>query len=147
MAALIWLIAGIVLIVAEVLSGDFVLVMLGAAALAGAGAEAVFGLPVVSAAVFAAVSLGLLAGVRPSVKRRWQARLTADNVAALIGETALVTETVDSNGGTVRLRGGDWSARALDDRQVLAPGTAVTVVEIQGATAVVYAHDALPGKD
>ncbi|GGS28052.1 MULTISPECIES: NfeD family protein [Actinokineospora] len=138
--ALIWLIVGVVLVVAEVLSGEFVLVMLGVAALAGAGAEALFGLPVVSAAVFAATALGLLAGVRPSLKRRWQGRLTADNVAGLIGETAVVTATVDATGGTVRLRGGDWSARALDDRQVLEPGTTVTVVEIEGATAVVYAH-------
>ncbi|GAA4440371.1 NfeD family protein [Actinokineospora soli] len=140
--ALIWLIAGIVLITAEVLSGDFVLVMLGAAALAGAGAEALFGVPVVSVGVFAAAALGLLAGVRPSLKRRWHGQLTKDNVAGLIGETAVVTTTVDASGGTVRLRGGDWSARALDDRQVLEPGTQVTVVEIQGATAVVYAHGA-----
>lgn len=140
--ALIWLIAGIVLIAAEVLSGDFVLVMLGAAALAGAGAEALFGVPLISAAVFAAASFGLLAGVRPSLKRRWQGQLSSDNVAGLIGETAVVLSTVDAEGGTVRLRGGDWSARALDDRQVLEPGTTVTVVEIQGATAVVYAHGA-----
>ena len=140
--ALIWLIAGIVLIAAEVLSGDFVLIMLGAAALAGAGAEALFGVPLVSVAVFAATALGLLAGARPSLKRRWHGQLTADNVAGLIGETAVVTTTVDATGGTVRLRGGDWSARALDDRQVLEPGTTVTVVEIQGATAVVFAHDA-----
>jgi membrane protein implicated in regulation of membrane protease activity len=140
--ALIWLIAGIVLIAAEVLSGDFVLVMLGAAALFGAGAEALFGVPAVSAAVFAVTALGLLAGVRPSVKRRWHGQLRADNVAGLIGETAVVTSTVDVDGGQVRLRGGDWSARALDDRQVLEPGTEVTVVEIDGATAVVYAHGA-----
>lgn len=140
--ALIWLIAGIVLIAAEILSGEFVLLMLGAAALAGAGAEALFGLPVLSIGVFAAASLGLLTGVRPVLKRRAQARLVADNVAGLIGETAVVTSTVDASGGTVLLRGGDWSARALDDRQVLEPGATVTVVEIQGATAVVYGHGA-----
>ncbi|SDC08645.1 NfeD family protein [Actinokineospora iranica] len=139
MAALIWLIGGIALVAAEVLSGDFVLLMLGAAALAGAGAEALFGVTAISALVFAVVALGLITVARPALKRRVNAPRVADNVAALVGAQAVVTATVDGSGGRVRLHGQEWSARALDATQVLEPGATVTVMEISGATAVVWA--------
>ncbi|WP_026421129.1 NfeD family protein [Actinokineospora inagensis] len=139
MAALLWLVGGVLLIAAEVLSGDFVLVMLGAAGLAAAGAEAVFGQTLLSVAVFAVVSVALTAVARPALKRRMLGPAVADNVAALVGVQAVVTTRVDGHGGRVRLRGQEWSARALDATQVLEPGTAVTVMEISGATAVVWA--------
>ncbi|EWC59603.1 putative activity regulator of membrane protease YbbK [Actinokineospora spheciospongiae] len=140
MAALLWLIAGIVLIVAEVVSGDLVLLMLGAAALAGAGAEALFGVTLLSAGVFAAVSIGLITAARPALKRRLHpGEHVKDNVAALVGQRATVLTTVDGAGGRVRLDGQEWSARTLDETQVLEPGTSVTVMQISGATAVVWA--------
>ncbi len=139
MAALIWLIAGIALIAAEVLSGDLVLLMLGTAALAGSGAEALFGNTAISLAVATLVSLGLITVARPVLKRRLHGAHVPDNVAALVGGTATVTATVDHAGGRVRLRGQEWSARTLDATQVLPPGTTVTVMEIAGATAVVWA--------
>ncbi|WP_018680323.1 NfeD family protein [Actinokineospora enzanensis] len=139
MAALIWLIGGVLLMLAELLSGDFVLVMLGAGAIVGAGAEALFGLPVLSVAVFAAVSLGLTTLARPALRRRIHGAVVQDNVKALVGAPAVVTTRVDQHGGRIRLRGQEWSARALDATQVLEPGTAVTVMEISGATAVVWA--------
>nr|WP_157367897.1 NfeD family protein [Alloactinosynnema sp. L-07] len=138
--ALIWLIAGVVLILAEVLSGDFVLLMIGAAALAGAGAEFAFGNVFVSSAVFAAVSIGLITVARPWLKRRMHGEHIRDNVAALAGARATVTSTVDSAGGRIKLNGSDWSARAFDETEVLEPGTIVTVVEISGATAVVMSE-------
>ncbi|MBM7774587.1 membrane protein implicated in regulation of membrane protease activity [Actinokineospora baliensis] len=139
MAALIWLVVGVLLIAAEVLSGDFVLVMLGVAGLAGAGAEALFGVPLVSVAVFAAASLALTTLARPVLRRRLGGAHVRDNVAALVGERAVVVARVDEHGGRVKLRGQEWSARSLDATQVLEPGTPVTVMEIAGATAVVWA--------
>ncbi|MDQ3404139.1 MAG: NfeD family protein [Actinomycetota bacterium] len=138
MAALIWLIGGVVLIAAEVLSGDFVLLMLGVAAVAGGGAEALFGNTFISATVFALVSLGLVTVARPLLKRRLHGAHRPDNVAALVGGHAIVTSTVDNTGGRIKLNGTDWSARALDAGQVIEPGTSVTVVEISGATAIVW---------
>ncbi|WP_433274152.1 NfeD family protein [Actinosynnema sp. CS-041913] len=137
MAALIWLILGVVLVAAEILSGDFVLVMLGLAALGAAGVSALGAGDLVSAAAFAAVALGLVVGARPALKRR----LTAGHghksgVEALLGATAVVVSTVDAHDGRVRIGGEVWSARSLD-HSVIEPGTEVTVVEISGATAVV----------
>ncbi|GLZ37210.1 NfeD family protein [Actinokineospora sp. NBRC 105648] len=142
MAALIWLIGGVLLMVAEVLSGDFVLLMLGAAALGGAGAEYLFGNAGISVAVFSLVALGLTTVARPVLKRRLHGAHVPDNVAALVGATATVTVSVDQHGGRVKLRGQEWSARTLDATQVIEPGTAVTVMEISGATAVVWADHA-----
>ncbi|WP_199443441.1 NfeD family protein [Umezawaea beigongshangensis] len=140
-AALIWLVIGVLLIGAEVLSGDFVLVMLGVAALSSAGAASLGASPVITAAVFGLVSLGLVAGARPVLKRRLEIGVGHRSaLESLPGSRAVVESTVDAHGGRVKIGGDVWSARSVDER-VLEPGTVVTVVEISGATAVVLSED------
>ncbi|EHR61314.1 NfeD family protein [Saccharomonospora cyanea] len=139
-AAIIWLIVGLVLVAAEVLSGDFVLVMLGIGALAGAGSAALSGNPIVDVLVFAASSAALLILARPALKRRFLAGTgVRTNTEALLGTSAVTISVVDSAGGQVKLAGEVWSARSLTEAEVIEPGTTVTVVEISGATAVVSA--------
>ncbi|GAB3290168.1 NfeD family protein [Parasphingorhabdus pacifica] len=140
MVSVLWLIAAVVLITAETVSGDFVLVMLGAGALAAAGASAL-GVPLgLDAVVFGVLSLGLILLARPALKRRLQTgRDLKTNVEALPGKNAVVEATVDAHGGRIRIEGQVWSARALDETQVIEAGQTVTVVEISGATAVVWA--------
>ncbi|RZQ66015.1 NfeD family protein [Amycolatopsis suaedae] len=141
MVALIWLLAGIALIAAEVLSGDFVLLMIGLGALFGAGAEAITGNLYIDVAVFAVASVGLLVLVRPALKRRFLSGPDVKtNTDALVGASAVVLATVDVQSGQVKLAGDVWSARAQTEGLVLEPGTKVTVVEISGATAVVSAE-------
>ncbi|GAB3484372.1 NfeD family protein [Amycolatopsis cihanbeyliensis] len=140
-AALIWLIIGVALIVAEVLSGDFVLLMLGLGALAGAGSAALTGNAFVDVAVFAVASIGLLVLARPALKRRFLSGPgVKTNADALVGANAIVLSTVDTHGGQVKLAGDVWSARSFLEGQVIQPGASVTVVEIAGATAVVSAE-------
>ena len=139
MAALFWLIGGIALIAAEMLSGDFFLLMVGVGALAGAGTEWLVGNTLVSSAVFALVSIGLVTFARPWLKRRMHGELVHTNADALIGRKAVAVSVVDGQGGQVRLDGDVWSARSFDDKQAITPGASVTVVEIAGATAVVLA--------
>lgn len=140
MTALLWLFAGALLVAAELVSGEFVLVMLGAAALGTAGASALgvgFGWDV---AVFAALAALLIFTVRPPLKRRLLARTDPEpmGVQALVGKSAQVESTVDSQGGQVRIEGQIWSARSFDETQVLEVGRTVRVMEISGATAVVW---------
>jgi membrane protein implicated in regulation of membrane protease activity len=140
MAAVIWLIIGVLLVGAEILSGDFVLVMLGAAALAAAGVASLGAGVVISGVVFTVASIGLIVGARPIVKRRLQiGHGLKSNVEALIGCKAIAVSTVDAHSGRVKIGGEVWSARSLDHR-VIEPGTEVTVFEISGATAVVLAE-------
>lgn len=139
MAALVWLIAGVLLIAAEVLSGDFVLLMLGAAALAAAGVSA-FDAPIwLEIGVFALTATALTTAARPVLKRRLQ--LGTGSVTgsdALVGAKAVVVDAVTAHTGTVKLRGEIWTARAFDETQEVEPGRTVTVMNISGATAVVW---------
>ncbi|MFE3291862.1 NfeD family protein [Rhodococcus sp. NPDC059234] len=140
MTAIIWLVAGVLLAAAEALTGDFFLLMLAGGALATAGVTAVTDLPVwIDAVIFAVVSLALILGVRPALLRRFsKPPLLPTNVEALPGKHALVLEEVAEHGGQVKLDGQVWTARALDATEVYPPGTTVTVMEIDGATAVVW---------
>lgn len=141
MAALIWLIAGVLLIAAEVLLGDFTLVLLGVAALAASGVALAGPVPV-QVAVFAVVSIGLVTVARPMLRRRLHSgHQLKTNAAALEGAKAIVVSTVDAHGGQVKLAGEIWSARAYDETQVLEPGRSVTVMSIAGATAVVWGEE------
>jgi membrane protein implicated in regulation of membrane protease activity len=140
MAALIWLIGGIVLVAAEILSGDFFLLMLGIGALTAAVAEVLFGNTLISLGVFAVSSIGLVTFARPWFKARFHGAIVPDNIQALIGGKATALSRVDETGGQVKLNGEVWSARSFDDKQVIEPGTSVTVMEITGATAIVWAE-------
>jgi membrane protein implicated in regulation of membrane protease activity len=137
MAAVVWLVAGFALIVAEVLTGGFVLIMLGVGALTAAGVATLDESIWVEVAVFAGVSVALTTLARPVLKRRLHTAHVPTNVDALLGDRAIVVSTVDANGGKIKLRGELWSARAYDETEVLEPGRRVTVMTISGATAVV----------
>ncbi|MBM7278879.1 NfeD family protein [Gordonia rubripertincta] len=140
MSALLWMAAAIVLAIAEMFGGELVLLMLAGGAFAAAGVDFVWEPPLwVDGLVFAAVSVLLLVAVRPIAKRHMLNRpAVLMNTEALEGRPAVVTETVDGDDGRVKIGGDIWSARSVDPAEVLEPGTHVTVVEIDGATAVVW---------
>ncbi|PJN03701.1 hypothetical protein CG740_08005 [Streptomyces sp. CB01201] len=109
---------------------------------AGAGAAAIgagLGLgPVGQVLLFIAVSVALIAVVRPIAARHSVGRpQLATGTEALKGRQATVLERVDAEGGRIKLAGEVWSARALDTDSVYEPGHQVDVVEIDGATAIV----------
>ncbi|HJP80232.1 MAG TPA: NfeD family protein [Pseudonocardiaceae bacterium] len=138
MAAIVWLIIGVVLVIAEVLSGAFVLVMLGAAALVAALVAAVgLGLPI-SAVAFVVVAGGGITLARPALVRKMHTEHHKTNVEALVGKRATVVTTVDAQAGQVKIEGALWSARAYDETEVLEIGRSVTIMSISGATALVW---------
>ncbi|HWE89287.1 MAG TPA: NfeD family protein [Pseudonocardiaceae bacterium] len=139
MAALVWLVIGVALVVAEVLSGTFVLLMLGVAALVSAGVAALGGGLPVSAVVFAAVAAGGITLARPALVRRLQSgQDIKTNTDALVGRKAMVVSRVDAHEGRVKIGGDLWSARCYDETEVLEPGRSVTVMGISGAVALVW---------
>ncbi len=140
MSALLWLAAALVLVIAEMFGGELVLLMLGGGAAAAAGVDYLFDAPIwVDGVVFAVVSVLLLVMVRPVAKRHMLSRpQLLTNTEALPGKHATVTERVDSRDGRVKIGGDVWSARSMDPSDVIEAGTQVTVVEIDGATAVVW---------
>ncbi|KAA0115755.1 NfeD family protein [Mycolicibacterium sp. P9-22] len=140
MPAWIWLVAALGLAGAEALTGDLFLLMLSGGALAAAGTAFVFDWPIwADGAVFLVVSVLLLVLVRPVLRRRMESNTgLPDPAKALEGKGALVLSQVSQHDGQVKLDGEVWTARPLNDNDVFEPGDRVTVVHIDGATAVVY---------
>jgi membrane protein implicated in regulation of membrane protease activity len=136
---LIWLIAAAVLAMAEIFTLTASLGVLGGAALVTAGFAAI-GLPVpFQLLVFAVVATLSLLVVRPLVLRHVsRPPVGRFGVDALVGRSAYVVSEVTGEGGRVRIGGEEWSARAYDEALVIPPGTTVDVMEITGATAIVY---------
>ena len=134
----IWVIVAAALVGVEVFSLTFLFGPLALAALLAALA-AVLGVgAALQIAVFAAAAIGSLAVVRPIAIAHIRTAIPArTGTAALVGQTALVLERVDANGGQVKLAGEVWSARSYDGAQVFESGLRVSVLEIQGATALV----------
>jgi membrane protein implicated in regulation of membrane protease activity len=144
MDSFVWVVFAAVLGVAEIFTLTAALGLLAAAALAAAGAAALGLGPFAQFAVFAAVSIGLLIGVRPLVKRQLRPRYGPQHrfgVAALVGRQARVVQEVTGHAGRVRIGGEEWSARAYDETLVIPAGTTVDVIEIEGATALVYPRE------
>ena len=139
-AALIWLVFALGLAGAEALTGDMFLLMLSGGALAAAGSSFLLDLPVwADGAVFLVVSVLLVVLVRPALRRKLTAgKGLPEPVKALEGKSALVLDRVSQHEGQVKLDGEIWTARPYNDNDVYEPGDHVTVMHIDGATAVVW---------
>ena len=139
---IIWIILAVVLGVAEIFTVTAALGLLGAAALLTA-ATAAIGLPVpLQLLVFALSSTAGLIVIRPIAMRHLrQPQLQRFGVEALVGRQAYVVSEVTGREGRVRIGGEEWSARAYDETLVIPTGATVDVIEIEGATALVYPRE------
>lgn len=136
---LLWLIAAAVLGVLEAVTPVLIFGMLGVAALVGV-VLALLGVPVAFQVLgFVVASIATVGVVRPIVRKYMRPKLSErSGIDRLVGQDAEVIQRVDARGGQVKLAGELWSARAFDPTLVLEPGSTVQVIEIDGATALVY---------
>ena len=140
-----WLIAAAALGVAEYFTLTLAFGLLAAAALAAAIVAGI-GVPLLGQILAFAITaaVGLLI-VRPIARQQMShPPLVSEGSYALVGKRALVIEEVTGTRGLVKLSGEVWSARSLDEDQKIPPGTSVDVMEIDGATAIVYPRELLP---
>ncbi|HYK29803.1 MAG TPA: NfeD family protein [Streptosporangiaceae bacterium] len=139
---IIWLIIAAVLGTVEIMTTTLAFGLVGVAALIAAGAGAL-GAPV--ALQFGAFILasGLGLGVaRPFALRHIKhPPLLRTGTAALVGRTGYVLEEIGPLGGRVRIGGEEWSARSYDETLVIPAGTKVDVLQIEGASALVYPRE------
>ena len=139
-AWLLWSIAALLLAVGEIFTPG--LFFLGPVALAAvvSAVAAVAGAAVwLQLLVFAGASLASLGFLRPLARAHiHMPPALRTGTAALTGAKATVLQRVDKTGGRVRIGGEEWTARPYMPDQVIEPGTEVEVVEIKGATALVY---------
>ena len=140
-----WLMAAAALGVAEYFTLTLAFGLLAAAGLVAAIVAGMGGPLLVQVLAFAITAgVGLLV-VRPIARRQMtDTPLVREGSYALIGKRAVVIEEVTGTQGLIKLSGEVWSARALDEDQVIPPGTPVDVMEIEGATAIVYPRELLP---
>jgi membrane protein implicated in regulation of membrane protease activity len=140
--ALSWLIFALALAGAEVLTGDMFLLMLGGGALAASVTAWLTDWPILGdGAVFLVVSVLLVLLVRPALRQRLTpARELPTGIEALKGKSAVVLDRVARDAGQVKLDGQIWTARPYNDDDIYEPGESVTVMHIDGATAVVFRH-------
>ncbi len=141
----VWLAAAAALGAAEFFTLTLVLGLLAGAALVAAVVAGVgIGLLGQLVALGAAAAVGLVV-IRPVALRHMdQQPLTREGSDALIGRRAEVTQEVTATRGLIKLSGEEWSARALDESLVIPVGALVDVMEIEGATAIVYPRALLP---
>ena len=146
-ADLVWFIVAGGLAVAELLTGGLYLLMFAlGAAIAGLVALAGGGLAWELVA-FVLAAGGLTVGLRPIAARHLNTSpLLATGAQAIVGAEGVVIEPVDRADGRVKIKGEIWSARAYPEDSVLAIGTAVRVLRIKDATAIVHQEE-VPGLD
>jgi membrane protein implicated in regulation of membrane protease activity len=144
MNAVIWIILAAILGVAEIFTLTAALGLLAVAALAAAVVAALGLGELAQFVTFAVVAVAGLVGIRPLVSRQLRPRYGPQHrfgVAALVGRQARVVQEVTGQAGRVRIGGEEWSARAYDESLVIPAGVTVDVIEIEGATALVYPRE------
>ncbi|MFL6753676.1 MAG: NfeD family protein [Sphingomicrobium sp.] len=143
--AWLWLIGGVVLLIAEVIAPGFSLIFIGVAGIATGVLSLLLGLP--AALQFAVFAILAFLSVRIGGRRFYASRydyssdpLLNDRVARLLGKVVVVVEAVDQNGGRVRVGDSEWSARGGP----AAVGERVRIVDVDGNCLKVEAEHALP---
>jgi len=139
----VWLIWGLVAValgIGEILTpGLFFLGPVALAALAATLAAALGGALWIDGVVFALGSFASLGFLRPIVRAHLRTpHELRTGTAALEGAKAVVLQRVDGMGGRVKIGGEEWSARSYIPDEAFDPGAQVEVVQIEGATALVY---------
>ena len=139
MDSVLWLVAGVVLLLVEIFTLTVVAGMVGIGALA-ASLAAVLGAPVlVQAGAFVVTSTGLLVFAREPVQKMINKTSDASiDPRALSGSTAVVVQRVSDDSGQVRLSGELWRARPYAGTGPIDVGRSVSVAEVEGATLLVY---------
>jgi membrane protein implicated in regulation of membrane protease activity len=141
-----WLIGGVLLLIAEVIAPGFFLIFIGAAAIITGLFTVLFDLGTApQLALFA-----LYAIIAVFIGRRFYANQTSDSTdpllndraARLVGKVVTVVEAVDEHNGRVRVGDSEWSARGGP----AAAGERVRITGIDGNCLKVEAERAIPSE-
>ena len=139
MNPILWLILLIILLVIEAISLELTTIWFAGGALAAfiaalAGADVV-----VQVVLFLAVSIVLLVFTRPVAMRYLNRNKTPTNAESLIGEQAVVTQTINNlmGRGVVLVNGMEWTARSQENSEMIEKDTIVRILRIDGVKLIV----------
>lgn len=134
-----WALVAVLLIIIEILTAGFLLGGFGVAALVTA-IVAYIGFSIeVQFIVFIASSLVVFFMLRPLAKKYLSPKEKVEtNVNRLIGQKAIVIETIDNfhQTGRVKIDGDDWRART-ESQEVVPVGREVIIKVVDSATLIV----------
>ena len=132
-SAYVWVVLLILFLMMEGATVALVTIWFAAGALVAAIAALLGASVGVQLALFLAVSAGLLAMLRPILKKYVNPKIVKTNTDSLIGRECVVTEAIDNLAakGQVKVGGMTWSARS-DSGADIPAGTVVTVSRIEG---------------
>lgn len=135
----VWLVLVIAFSIAELISMGLTSIWFAAGALVG-GIAALCHAPIwLQFVLFIVVSAVTLASTRKFAKRHLEDKIQKTNAESLIGKTSIVVETIDNAKSQGKLKIGDieWTARALNETDVISEGKKVIIREIQGVKCIV----------
>ena len=133
MYLIIWLVLMVVFLMVESQSVTMVSLWFAAGALGALIAELCGAELWLQIVIFFAVSIVLLASLRPIARKYFTPKIIKTNVDSVIGQTGLVTADIDNvtAPGQVKLGAMEWSARSTSGEAIPA-GTLVKVDKIEG---------------
>ena len=133
-----WLIVLILAVVIEMMTTQLVCIWFAGGALVGLVAHFLHAPLWLQVILAAAVTLVLLIATRPFVRRFLEKEETPTNADRVIGQTAVVTESIDNvlEQGRVTVLGSDWRAKS-ESGEIIEVGVRVTVQKIEGVKLIV----------
>ena len=138
-APMIWLILLVIFILVEIATVGLLTIWFAGGALAAFFASLSQLGAAVQVIVFLIVSLALVLLIRPLAQKKFNSGHIRTNAQTLIGEEAVVLEPIDNlqSEGRVMIRGQEWSARSVDDKEKFEKGDTVQVMSISGVKLMV----------
>ena len=134
-----WLIAMAVLLIVEIITMGLTTIWFAAGALVAVIAALLHAPIAVQFVLFVVVSVILFCFTRPVAEKYLNNSRTKTNINSIIGEEAKVTEDIDNfnQKGAVVVKGLEWTARSVDDNEVIPAGSKVKVIEVSGVKLIV----------
>jgi membrane protein implicated in regulation of membrane protease activity len=140
--AILWIVLGVVLAIAEAFTATLFIIFFAVGALAAGGAAALGASPLLQVIVFALVSGMSVVALRPIIIQHAKlASETGDTpfgLEAIEGGHGTVVEEINSDRGMIKIDGEMWQARSFDGNEIYLPGERVRVIKVIGATAIVW---------
>jgi membrane protein implicated in regulation of membrane protease activity len=143
-AGWLWMIGGVLLLIAEILAPGFFLVFIGAAAIAAGVFTLLFDLGLAGQltlfAIYTVVAVMIGKKVYANQATDSSDPMLNDRAARLVGRSVTVIEAVDEHSGRVRVGDSEWSARGGPG----SPGERVRITGVEGNCLLVEPDRQLP---
>lgn len=137
---IIWLILFIVFLVVElVTAGALVSIWFCVGALVALAVAYFGGAFWLQMTLFVVVSIGLLLGTKPFLKKYMDPKISATNADRILKNRGIVEEEINNLAGlgAVKIDGKSWTARNVDGEAIIPVDAEVEVVGIEGVKAMV----------